>query len=514
MKTRNKYLILSLIAGLLYVGFFIWFIVWTVGGVLSKSVGVTIAFVVISAVLAILFAAALLKLIEQITLIKSLKLENSYNLGITTDFYNLFAFQKRCRLILKKKKDVEKAIYIASFTASEQSLMQNARRNEEINKLNASIAMGLGSLFSDKNAEYPRKDFIFCFNHGSFLICAINKDKADMQRLFDVISDLIFKIVADSEMHIWIHPLFGVSEITDRSELFMHIENATIARDMSEKNFETVTYYDESFRKNVSYDDRKDILEALEKKEFVVYYQAKYNLALKEFTSAEALVRWNSSKYGLLQPSKFVNKAQMAGLIHEINSFVFRKVCEDLNEEKRKGRRMLPVSINFSLYEFYSPSTLEWIKSVLDEYKIDPSYIQIEITEQVSQANQFLSVSIIKKLKEMGIKILMDDFGVGFSNIGNLRKIPFDAVKIDKSLIDDIVENAKSRDVVKLLISLCKLNEMEVIAEGVDSKEQVDILRRSRCDTIQGFYFSKALQKEEYEKLLKENPFEKKGGNN
>ena len=174
---------------------------------------------------------------------------------------------------------------------------------------------------------------------------------------------------------------------------------------------------------------------------------------------------------------------------------------------------MIPVSINFSLYEFFSTNFLNSILNLIEEYKISPQYIEIEITEATSQANTFMSVSIIKKLRDRGIRVLMDDFGVGFSNIGNLRKIPFDAVKIDKSFIDDIVIDSKSRAIVKFLIELCQANEMEVIAEGVDNKEQAEILKKFKCNTIQGFYYSKALPIKEYEKFLISNPFEKKEAN-
>ena len=144
------------------------------------------------------------------------------------------------------------------------------------------------------------------------------------------------------------------------------------------------------------------------------------------------------------------------------------------------------------------------------EDKVPAHFIEIEITEATSQANQFLSISIIKKLKENGIRVLMDDFGVGFSNVGNLKKIPFDVVKIDKSFIDGIVNDTKSREIVKFLIGLCKVNDMEVVAEGVDNKEQVEILRKAHCDTIQGFYYSEALEKKAFEAFLNNNPFEKK----
>ena len=289
-----------------------------------------------------------------------------------------------------------------------------------------------------------------------------------------------------------------------------HIENALVAREYSERNFEGVTFYQPSFRKTVSSSDIDELQEALEKGEFIVYYQPKYDLANKRFISSEALIRWNSEKYGLLSPAKFLDKAEAVGLTHEIDTFVLRKVCENLNDLRRRGRRLLPVSVNFSLYEFYSASFLDMIVAIMDEYNIPPELIEIEITEATSQANQFLSISIIKKLKERGMRVLMDDFGIGFSNVGNLKKIPFDAVKIDKSFIDDIATDPKSREIVKFLIGLCKVNGMEVIAEGVDNKEQVEILKKNKCDTIQGFYYSKPLSKADYEKFLADNPFEKK----
>ena len=136
--------------------------------------------------------------------------------------------------------------------------------------------------------------------------------------------------------------------------------------------------------------------------------------------------------------------------------------------------------------------------------------MEIEITETTSQANQFISISIIKKLKELGIRVLMDDFGVGYSGIDNLRKIPFDAIKIDKSFSDLLVEDEKTRAIVKLLTELGHTSGVEVIIEGVDSQEQVDILKKIKIDTIQGFYYSKPLPLDKFEEFLKNNKFEKK----
>ena len=395
--------------------------------------------------------------------------------------------------------------------------MQNANRDDSITLLNARIASYLSKfvhVVKSNNSRKRRKDRVVCFNRGSFLVYLFLDNEHEVRHIVDEISNNVFQIAEEHQIHIYVQPFFGVAEIEEEKPLLESIEDANIARNVSERNFETLTYYHDSFRRRSSKEEIDEITEALANDEFVVYYQPKFNLNTRRFISAEALVRWNSKKHGLLPPNKFIPVVEAAGLIHEIDTFVFKRVCEDLNEAKRRGRRLLPVSINFSLYEFYSSEFLNSIIDILDKYKVNPSYIEIEITEATSRANTFTAISIIKKLRDRGIRVLMDDFGVGFSNIGNLRKMPFDAVKIDKSFIDDITTDLKSRAIVKFLIELCLANDLEVIAEGVDDKEQVEILKKLRCNTIQGFFYSKPLPQKEYEKFLLNNPFERKETNN
>lgn len=147
----------------------------------------------------------------------------------------------------------------------------------------------------------------------------------------------------------------------------------------------------------------------------------------------------------------------------------------------------------------------------MNKYNIPPTLIEIEITEQTTNANNFIATSILKRIKDLGIRILMDDFGVGYSNIMNIRKTPIDVIKIDKSFIDEIVTDAKTRSIVKFLIELCKTNSLESIAEGVNDVKQVEILKKLKCDTIQGYYYSKPLCRNDFEKFLLSNNFEKKG---
>ena len=164
---------------------------------------------------------------------------------------------------------------------------------------------------------------------------------------------------------------------------------------------------------------------------------------------------------------------------------------------------MLPVSVNFSLYEFFSRNFFDIIMDTLKKYEVPPHYLEIEITETTSQVNKFLSLSVIKRLKSFGIRVLMDDFGVGYSQIDNIRQIPFDAMKIDKSFTDRMLTDVKTASIIKYLVELAHINDMEAIIEGVETKEQVEALKKLKVDTVQGFYYSKPLPISEYNELLK-----------
>ncbi len=515
MGNRKLNLALTIIAGIIFLGAFIFTFVFLINGMNVKYpilVYVLLGIIPLSSFLLIYFFT---KYVSVVTAMKELKNENLYNLGEMVTFFGVQAFTARVTALSGVRRLTKRKQYLLAFTAANLVTMQNANRDDVVTLLNAKIAKYLDkTLLYKPNTKKKRNDIVFCFNRGSFLIYLFTNDEHEIRKMVDEISSEIFKIAEINQVHIYVQPFFGVTEIEGQVSILEAIENAGIARNVSERNFETLTFYHESFRKRSSKEEIDEINDALANNEFVVYYQPKFNLTTRRFISSEALVRWDSKKYGLLLPSKFIPIVEQAGLIHEIDTFVFKRVCEDLNEAKRKGRRILPVSINFSLYEFYSSEFLNSIMALLERYQINPSYIEIEITEATSRANAFTAISIIKKLRDRGIRVLMDDFGVGFSNIGNLRKIPFDAVKIDKSFIDDITTDLKSRAIVKFLIELCQANDLEVIAEGVDDKEQVEILKKLKCNTIQGFYYSKALPYKEYEKFLLSNPFERKESNN
>ena len=509
MGRHKRLLALAIITGFLYGIALLVSGVLIITGVMDLSRWLQGAMVLYNAFFSILFLHAIVSFLRYKTIFDSLETENKYSFGTRIGIYNLYAFQQRVTAKRNSFFYARKENYILAFTAAPSNATgKNASANEEANDLNLEVSKALRQRLVVRASLQEKKRQVFCFDHGVFLIFVFNRSADYVNDLAISIRDEIYQILEKKHYHIYVQPFFGIARAMEDSSLSECIDKVLAARSRAERTFESIAFYDEKMAFKRDSSEIREIVQAYERGEFVVYYQPKYSLEKRRFVSAEALVRWESPIYGVLGPGRFMDRIDAAGLLHELDFYVFKHVCEDIADSIRKGRRILPVSINFSLYEFYSIDFLSQIMKTINEYNIDPHLIEIEIVETTTQANQFLSISIIKKLRENGIRVLMDDFGIGYSNIGNLRKIPFDAVKIDKSFIDGITTDETARSIVGTIIDLCKATGHECIAEGVDSKEEVDILRKARCDTIQGFYYSQALPKETYDKFLLDNPFE------
>lgn len=441
--------------------------------------------------------------------ITQLKKENRYTLGIETVFYNLDAFKNKVRKMRRHFGYQKKLQYMVVFTPTAIDISINAFGNKEMVELNQKIVSFLDNLFENEKSIFVRRNNIYAFNRGAFLLFTFVDKEQNVHELINKIQSELFRLINEEKMKIWIQPFYGIKRVDPHSDdVVGAIEDALIARSASEANYESYTYYSESLRKEVS-TGLDDIAKALKNDEFVPYYQPKYSIKEKRFVSAEALARWKSPIYGILGPSKFIEKAEQAGLLSAIDIDIFEHVLKDLSDNIRRGRRVVPVSCNFSLYEFFSTNFLDTVVGMLKKYQVPAKYIEIEVTETTSQVNKFLSVSVIKKIKELGARVLMDDYGVGYSQIQSLNEIPFDGIKIDKSFADDIVDNEKARAIVKFLIELGHNNGMEVTIEGIETKEQVEILKRFKIDTIQGFYYSRPLSFANFNEFLKTNEFEK-----
>ena len=249
---------------------------------------------------------------------------------------------------------------------------------------------------------------------------------------------------------------------------------------------------------------------AINEEQLQIFYQPKFDLHENYFFGAEALVRWNHPSRGLLPPSLFIPFAEQSGRIIEVDKYVFEQVCKNMKKWKAEGKRIPKVSINLSRKTALAPDILSFYKDAMERYEIDPKWIEIELTESMAAQDAVFVSAMIRKIKAMDLDTSIDDFGMGYSAFSSLKKIPFDTLKIDKSFIDEVELDQKSRDLVRCINDIGHSLGMRTIAEGVETENQMKIVKELGIDSIQGFYYSKPLGEFEFQRFLNNNTFEKK----
>ncbi|MBH1939576.1 EAL domain-containing protein [Mobilitalea sibirica] len=242
-----------------------------------------------------------------------------------------------------------------------------------------------------------------------------------------------------------------------------------------------------------------DIQQALTNGMFLVY-QPIWDNNYKEISGVEALIRWKHREFGFISPSEFIAVAEENGMIFSIGEWVLKQACQQIKTWENMGIHTV-ISINISSQEMEKVGFTDHLLAIIHDYQVSPETLEIEITERSIIRDINKTIDIILKLKNMGIKVDIDDFGTGYSSLNYLRKLPFHKLKIDKTFIDDIVQEDESAMLVKAIIDMGHTLQYKVLAEGVETKEQFDALNRLGCDEIQGYYFSKPLLPQEFEKL-------------
>ena len=255
----------------------------------------------------------------------------------------------------------------------------------------------------------------------------------------------------------------------------------------------------------------EEITRALENEEFQIYYQAKWDIKAGRFYGAEALIRWKHPTRGIIPPSSFIPYCESSQKIVEIDHYVFEHVCADIAKWNAETKRRLVVSVNLSRRSIYDPSLLTFLEETLAKNRLLPNQIDIELTESLAAQNIVYISAIIRRIRAIGFLTSMDDFGVGYSSLSSLKNIPFNTLKIDKSFIDDIEIDPRSASMVQSIINLVHALDMKVIAEGVEAHKQVEILSSLGLDAIQGYYYSRPLERSRFESFLSSNIFEGKG---
>ena len=241
---------------------------------------------------------------------------------------------------------------------------------------------------------------------------------------------------------------------------------------------------------------------ALERDEFVLHYQPKINLKTGEITGVEALIRWQHPDRGLVLPLQFISVAEDCGLMLPIGRWVLRESCKQAQAWQDAGLRPIEMAVNVSSVEFRSEDFLEGVKTILKDTRLEPRYLELELTESVLMRHVEFTAPALQKLKAMGVRLAIDDFGTGYSSLSYLKQFPIDSLKVDQSFVREIAAETDDATIVNAVINMSRGLKHRVIAEGVETAEQVEFLQAHGCDEGQGYYFGRPVPAPEFAKLL------------
>lgn len=240
---------------------------------------------------------------------------------------------------------------------------------------------------------------------------------------------------------------------------------------------------------------KADILRGLQLKQFEVYYQPIIDKKIGTIICGEALIRWNHPKLGLLHPDIFIPIAESNGAILALGDFVLLEACEQSKIWSNAGHSFYKVTVNLSFAQILEKDFVKNTISIITASGIDPHNLELEITETMAMIDQ---KDMIAKLQKLGVRIILDDFGTGYSSLSHLKYLPFNGLKIDRRFIKQSLESTRDSKLMHSIILLAQSIDLHIVAEGVETKEQLDMLEKMNCHTVQGFYFTHPLPSKEY----------------
>lgn len=246
-------------------------------------------------------------------------------------------------------------------------------------------------------------------------------------------------------------------------------------------------------------DLEKDFREGIENNEFKIFLQPKFDIKTEKIVGAEALIRREKDGV-LIMPNSFIPEYEKTGIITKLDMFVFESMCKKLREWSDKGYKVFPIAINESRRHLYNKNHVSELEQIVKYYNINPNLLELELTETVVVENIESAKEAERKVHALGFGVSMDDFGVGYSSFYMLKNINIDILKIDKSFSDEVMEDKRGRIILESIIDMAKKLEIKTVAEGIETKEQLEYLKQIGCDMVQGYYFEKPLPIEEFEK--------------
>lgn len=349
--------------------------------------------------------------------------------------------------------------------------------------------------------------------HISGIVCHLEADMfiiycEHIDKYDDFLEEISKNLYVDKGNKTPINLQLGVYQNVDKSiDIDMRFERAKDALDKIRTSVvKTISIFDNKLQDKEMFEEQliEEFPKAIKKKQFVVYYQPKYNIKGETpvLSSAEALIRWNHPKLGLISPGIFIPLFEEKGLIRLLDLYVWEEAAAQMRRWKEQFDRHVPVSVNVSRVDLYDPDLLETLKDIVKRNDLSCSDLLLEVTESAYTKEVDMILAKIKSLREAGFKIEIDDFGTGYSSLSMINKIPIDALKIDMIFIRNAFSGQNDNQMIKIIIDLASYLKIPTIAEGVETKEQVEVLKKLGCDIVQGYYFSKPVPPQEFEQFL------------
>jgi diguanylate cyclase (GGDEF)-like protein/PAS domain S-box-containing protein len=378
------------------------------------------------------------------------------------------------------------------------------------------INESLGYKFGDQVLQEFRKRLVSCLPEDSTLarfagdefifILPEVKDIAQVSAIAEFITTAINTswVIGNHELHITASlgiSMYPNDGCTDES-LIKHAQMATTrAKELGRNNFQ---FYKKSMTRinNEKLALKASLHKALEREEFSLHYQPQVDLKTNKIVGMEALLRWQHPINGSISPKEFIPLAEETGLIIPIGQWVLRTACTQNKAFQDEGYPPIRVAVNMSVTQFQQPDLIEFVTQVLEETGLDPNHLEIELTESVIIQDLEEALQKITKLKELGIHIAIDDFGTGYSSLSYLKNLFFDTLKIDQSFVSDVSGGSNNALISIAIINLARDLNLNVIAEGVETEEQLEFLKLNECNRMQGFLYSQPITAKQFAGLL------------
>lgn len=352
------------------------------------------------------------------------------------------------------------------------------------------------------SAEFHDGELVARYYADNFHILSRFFSREDLEaRLYKIASKIsAFTFAADTEYHISIGYGIYVIENTDPPLESMGDKAGHALKKVKDFHTTSLFFYNDEIRKRIMEEQEieYEMVSALERGEFHAYLQPKYSLETETMKGAEALVRWIHPKKGIVPPIDFIGLFERNGFITTLDMYILEEVCKYQRDWIDSGKQPIVISVNQSRLHLHNPDYLASITTILNKYHISTNLIELEITESAFFEDTDKMIEMMNQLHELGFKISMDDFGSGYSSLNMLHEIMVDVLKIDKNFFNESSNTVRGKKIVENIISLATALSITVVAEGVETKEQVDFLKQTGCDLVQGYYYARPMPIDEF----------------